>query len=312
MDLRRLSYFVAVAEEQHYGRAAARLHISTSPLSQRIRELEVSLGLTLFERTSRSVALTEAGRRLLEEARLVLASVERLEGVAAELALSFGAADTAGPGRGGSATLLVGFCHGAETIARMAARRFHERFPEVAIRPLALTSLRMFDDLIARRLSLGIVRSPIPRPDLLATRLLTRVGFDHLAVAEGHRLASVAGASASDLHDEPVLLVSRDEAPTYHDATVGYCAQHGVRPRWVEHGATQVERMLDMVAVGSGIGWLNSFQAAHLHHEGVVAVPLTPVTRFDDFHLAWRVDDRSSSVADFAAIVAEVVSEVTQ
>ena len=76
-DLRRLRYFVTVAEELHFGRAAARLHVTTPPLSQRIRELEESLGVTLFERTSRRVALTAAGARLLADARAVLAAMEQ-------------------------------------------------------------------------------------------------------------------------------------------------------------------------------------------------------------------------------------------
>jgi DNA-binding transcriptional LysR family regulator len=304
MDLRRLRYFVAVAEEEHFGRAAARLHISTPPLSQRIAEFENELGLALFERTSRKVSLTDAGRRLLDEARLVLRSVDRLEQVAAQLA-STDANEAA-------ARLSVGFCHGAETVARLAARRFHERRPDVAIQPSALTSLRMFDDLLSGKLAVGIVRNPIPRPDVLASQLLGRVGFDHVAVPETHTLAKHAVITPTDLNDEPVLLVSRTEAPTYHDATIGYCAQHGARPKWVEHSATQVERMLDMVSVGSGIGWLNAFQAAHIQHQGVVIVPLQPVTRFDEFHLAWRVDDHSTSVADFVTIATEVVQEGTQ
>jgi DNA-binding transcriptional LysR family regulator len=303
MDLRRLRYFVAVAEEEHFGRAAARLHMSTPPLSQRIAEFENELGLVLFERTSRKVSLTDAGRRLLDEARLVLRSVERLEQVAAQL------------GNGDRdprpARLSIGFCHGAETVARLAARRFHERRPDIAIQPSALTSLRMFDDLLHAKLAVGIVRSPIPRPDVLASQLLGRVGFDHLAVPETHPLAARTTISPADLDGESVLLVSRAEAPTYHDATIGYCAQHGTHPKWIEHSATQVERMLDMVSVGSGIGWLNAFQA-QIQHPGVVIVPLQPVTRFDEFHLAWRVDDHSSSVVDFVAIATEVVREGTQ
>jgi DNA-binding transcriptional LysR family regulator len=303
MDLRRLRYFVAVAEEEHFGRAAARLHMSTPPLSQRIAEFESELGLVLFERTSRKVSLTDAGRRLLDEARLVLRSVDRLEQVAAQLAKPDPNESTP--------RLSVGFCHGAETVARLAARRFHERRPDIAIQPSALTSLRMFDDLLSGKLAVGIVRNPIPRPDVLASQLLGRVGFDHLAIPENHPLASSEVITPTDLTNESVLLVARSEAPTYHDATIGYCAQHGARPNWVEHSATQVERMLDMVSVGSGIGWLNAFQAAHIQHPGVVIVPLQPVTRFDEFHLAWRVDDHSTSVADFVAIATEVVQEGT-
>ena len=300
MDLRRLRYFVAVAEEQHYGRAAARLHMSTPPLSQRIRELEEELGVMLFERSSRKVALTDGGRRLLEEARHVLAAVDRLEVVADDLRSTTD--DTPRP-------LTVGFCHGSESLIRQAARRFHERQPQSEIRPAALSTLRMFDDILNRRLSIGVVRAPIPSPDRLASRFLTHVAFDHLAVPEGHPLSRQPVIRATDLEGQPVLLVSRDDAPTYHDATLGYLAEHGVRARLVEHAATQVERMLDMVAVGSGIGWLNEYQARNVHHEGVAVVPLEPVTRFDSFHLVWRIDERSPDIDRFVEIITEIVNE---
>ncbi len=298
VDLRRLRYFAAVADEQHFGRAAAKLHMSTPPLSQRIRELEAELGLVLFERNSRRVALTDAGRHVLDEARQVLVAVDRLEAVASTLRTQSVVTVDA---------LTFGFCQGSEWIAGVAARRFHEVNPDTPIRPAALTTLRMFDDIQAGRLSIGIVRAPNPRPDVVASRLLTRVAFDHLAVPVGHRLAAASVIDVHDLADEQTLLVSRVDAPTFHDATLAYLAEHGVRPRWVEHPATQVERMLDMVAVGTGIGWLNEYQARNVRHEGVVAVPLTPVTRFDEFHLAWRVGERSTAVEEFTRIVTEVV-----
>jgi DNA-binding transcriptional LysR family regulator len=300
MDLRRLRYFVAVAEEQHYGRAAARLHISTPPLSQRIQELEAELGLTLFHRNSRRVALTDAGSRLLAEARLVLAAVDRLELTASSLR----SVDQVTP-----TSLTLGFCHGSEFISRTASRRFRTLHPEIAIHPAALTSVRMFDDIGAGRLAVGIVRGPIPHPDRLASRFLTRVAFDHLAVPQEHPLSEKDVINAADLEGQSMLLVARSDAPTYHDATLGYIAEHGVRVKWVEHSATQVERMLDMVAVGSGLGWLNRYQAANLSHDGVKIVALTPVTRFDEFHLAWRVDDRSSALEEFIAIAIQVVEE---
>ncbi len=306
MDLRRLRYFVAVAEEGHYGRAAARLHISTPPLSQRIQELENELGLVLLERTSRKVALTPAGQEMLDRARVVLAAVDDLELSAGKLRAPSGRTDR---------SLTIGFCHGSESIVRTAARRFHERHPETAIHPEALTSMRMFEDLQSSRLAIGIVRAPIPNvpkeSDRLASRLLCRVPFDHLAVPEGHPLAAVGTINVTDLEGQAVLLVSREQAPTYHDATLAYLAEHGVRPRWVDHSATQVERMLDMVAVGSGIGWLNRSQVANVHHEGVVVVALEPVSRFDEFHLAWRVDNQSAELPAFITIVTDVVQENT-
>ena len=293
MDLRRLEYFVAVAEELHYGRAAARLHMSTPPLSQRIRELEAELGVVLFERSSRRVEITPAGLRLLTEARNVLAAAERLRGVADAESARVG--ESGGP-------LLLAYCHGSEDIALAAARAFREHHPEVAVRPSAQTSLRTFEDLRTGKVTVGIARAPVPFPDRLVARMLCRVAFDHVAVPERHRLARAEVVHARDLDGQPVLLVERAGAPVYHDATIAYCVEHGVRPEWVEHPVTQVERMLDMVAVGSGIGWLNTWQAGHAARDGVVVRPLEPITRFDEFQLVWRIDDRSAALVDFTDV----------
>jgi DNA-binding transcriptional LysR family regulator len=290
-----LRYFVAVAEEQHFGRAAARLNMSTPPLSQRIRELEAELGVRLFERSSRRVALTDAGQRLLPEALAVLRAADRFGTVATQLA-------TAGT------SLQLAYCHGSERAAFAAARLFHQRHPDVAVRPSALTSLRIFRDLRAGKLAVGIVHGPVPMSaaDRFSTRLLATVPFDHLSIPEGHRLAGRDVVDAVELDGEAVLLVERADAPTYHDATLAYCASVGAQPAWVLHPASQVERVLDMVGVGSGIGWLNAWQADQVHHDGVVVRPLMPVARFDEFHLVWRRDDTSAETHSFLAIAAEV------
>ena len=291
MDLRRLRYFVAVAEEQHFGRAAARLHLSAPPLSQRIRELEADLGVRLFDRTSRQVALTDAGARLLDEARAVLAAADHLSAVAAQLA------------RAGTA-LALGYCHGSERVAFVAAQRFRALHPDVSVRPVAQTSLRIYDGLRAGRIGVGIVHAPVP--EVLASSPLARVPFSHLSVPDSHSLASRDVIDATELDGEAMLLVDRADAPTFHDDTVAYCTALGVRPAWVLHPASQVERVLDMVAVGTGIGWLNAWQAEHIRREGVRVIPLSPVTRFDDFHLAWRADDGSATIAQFVEIALEV------
>jgi DNA-binding transcriptional LysR family regulator len=296
MDLRRLTYFVTVAEEEHFGRAAARLHMTAPPLSQRIRELEAELGVQLFERSTRQVHLTPAGSRLLHEARSALRAIDRFSSLAETLRR---AADST------EQELSLGYCHGSEHAALTAARTFHDAHPHVAVRPAAFTSLRIFKDLRDGRLTVGLVHPPVPYPHTLGSRLLARVPFDHVAVPQTHPLARQSVVQAKDLEGQPVLLVEREDAPTYHDATLAYCAALDVRPAWVVHPASQVERMLDMVAVGSGIGWLNAWQAAHVSREGVVIRPLRPIERFDEFRLVWRLDDRSKSVKQFVDIAVE-------
>jgi DNA-binding transcriptional LysR family regulator len=292
IDLRRLNYFVTVAEERHFGRAAARLHMSTPPLSQRIRELEGELGLRLFDRTSRRVELTIAGERLLAEARMVIASAERFRQVAGQLAAD-------------PVDLGLGFCHGSEGGAMRAMRQFHEQQPDITLRPGAMTSLMIYDGLRTGRMSVGIVRGAVPDSDRVISVPLARVPVDHVAIPAGHRLAELATVSIDDLESESVLVVDRNEAPQAHDDITAYCASHGVRPRWVLHGATQVERMLDMVAVGSGVGWLNSWQADSVGRADVAVRPLTPVELHDEFRVAWRVGDTSPATSACVRVILE-------
>ena len=213
--------------------------------------------------------------------------------------------DLRSTGRGAASSLAVGYCHGSERAALAAARRFHERVPDVPIRPAALTSLRIFRDLRAGRLAVGIVHGPVADPDELSSTTLARVPFDHVAVPAGHRLARRKVIDVRDLDGEPVLLVDRADAPAAHDASVAYTDAHGVQPAWVVHPASQVERVLDMVAVGTGIGWLNAWQAAQVAHDGVVVRPLRPATRVDELHLVWRRDDTTAATRTFLDIAQE-------
>ena len=294
VDVRRLRYFVAVAEERHFGRAAARLHVTTPPLSQRIRELEQALGLELFERTSRHVSLTAAGERLLLEAREVLRTMDRFTSVAAELA---------------SAPHLcaVGYCHGSERGMMRTIKSLRAARPDVLLRADGLTSLRILDGLRTGALDAGIVRGPMLEPGRLTSAPLTQVPVDHVAVPTGHHLAAVDVVEAGALHAEPVLIVDRDDAPTAHDAIESYCTAAGARPRWITHAAVQVERVLDQVAVGTGLGWLNSWQAEPAARRPDVAVrPLRPVSLYDEFCVVWRADDTSDTTAGFVEMARTV------
>lgn len=293
VDLRRLRYFVAVAEELHFGRAAARLHISAPPLSQRIRELERELGVSLFERTSRRVALTPAGERLLVDARDVLRAKDRFDTAAAQLALA-------------PTIWTVGYCHGSEDGMMRTIRAFRTEHPDAVVRPDGLTSLLILDGLRAGRMAVGIVRGPVAEPGRLASVPLARVPVDHVAVPPDHRLAGRAVVQAHDLDDEAVLVVERSDAPTAHDEIESYCTAMGARPRWVTHAAIQVERVLDLVALGTGTCWLNSWQAQRASsREDVVVRRLRPVELYDEFRVAWRVGDPSAMTAAFVRIALE-------
>jgi DNA-binding transcriptional LysR family regulator len=287
VDLRRLRYFVAVAEERHFGRAAARLHLTTPPLSQRIRELEESLGVALFERTSRRVTLTAAGERLLDDARAVLRAMGRFTDTARELA----AAPT---------TWALGYCHGSERAVMQAIGAFRTTHPDVVVRADGLTSLRILDGLRAGTLAAGIARGPVTEAGRLVSAALARVPVDHVAVPPGHPLAAADVVDAAQLDGEPVLVVDRADAPTAHDEIEAYCAAAGARPRWIAHAAVQVERVLDQVALGTGIGWLNAWQAEPAGRRTDVAVrPLRPVALFDNFRVVWRAADETAMTAAF-------------
>jgi DNA-binding transcriptional LysR family regulator len=294
-----LRYFVAVAEELHFGRAATRLHMSAPPLSQRIRELEGELGLALFERTSRRVALTPAGERLLAEARDVLRAVDRFDTTAAALA---SAASSAGAG----VACTVAYCHGSEVGMMRTIGAFRAEHPDAVVRPDGLTSLLILDGLRAGRVAVGFLRGPVAEPGRVASVPLARVPVDHVAVPPDHRLARRAVVEAGDLDDEPVLVVERTDAPTAHDEIVAYCTAMGARPRWVTHGPVQVERELDLVALGSGIAWLNAWQAAPAaRRDDVVVRPLRPADLYDDFRVAWRAGDPSPVTAAFVRVALE-------
>jgi DNA-binding transcriptional LysR family regulator len=136
---------------------------------------------------------------------------------------------------------------------------------------------------------------------------LARVPVDHVVLPPDHRLAtSQPVVQARDLDDQPVLVVERSDAPTAHDEIQSYCTAMGARPRWVPHAAVQVERVLDLVALGTGIGWLNSWQAERARsRRDVVVRPLRPVELYDEFRIAWRAGDPSPVTAALVRVALE-------
>jgi DNA-binding transcriptional LysR family regulator len=290
MELRRLRYFVAMATELHFGRAATRLGIAQPALSQQIRKLEAELSVRLLERSSgnRAVALTEPGRVLLGEA------TELLERAARAAALTKAAAQQPG-GR-----LRVSYTRSAPNEpARSIVAEFRRRYPSVEVLlTLGYTGLHI-EQLRSGQLDAAFVRPPLDEPDLD----LLVVGADPLVVAlpAGHRLARRRRVRPAELAGEPVVSWPRRNAPGLHDlirdAVWGWDAQ-----REVVCEEPDDEQVLRAVAAGAGVAVLPSARLATLK------VPSVVIRRFADpapttaLAVAWRRADAAAALACFLEV----------
>ena len=216
MNLRHLQYFIAVAEELHFGRAAARLHIAQPPLSQMIRRLESELKVTLFRRNRRTVELTAAGSAFLVHARLAVAELERGREAAARAE------------RGQVGQLVLGMVPSGDTkLFTEVLRRFGERFPEVRLVLQSLSTTAQVEAIQEGHLDVGFLRMPVRAP-WLAIRAISRETLV-VALPSCHPLARKKTVRLSDLSDEPNIMFPRRLAPDYYDSIVSLFRQSGQR-----------------------------------------------------------------------------------
>lgn len=238
MDLRHLRYFVAVAEELHFGRAAARLHIAQPPLSRQIRDLEEELGVVLFERDRRRVALTQAGTVFLDEARKVLAQLE--EGIVAARRAQ----------RGEVGILRIGYV-GSVAYSGLPeiVRHFRSRRPSVDVRVLEMTPAAQISAILAGGLDVGFLRAPVDEPGLAVQVVLDEELM--AALPSGHPLAHRKTLTLASLAREPFVLTARARGSGYHDHILTTCRSAGFSPRVVHEGSHF--DVLCLVAAGSGV-----------------------------------------------------------
>lgn len=243
MDLRHLRYFVCVAEEMHFGRAAQRLGISQPPLSQQIRALEDELGVQLFERTSRRVRLTEVGQLFEPEARQTLLQAERAGRIARYAQ------------RGEVGTLALGVTASGPFVPQIADTLydFRQRYPDVELTLRELGRDEQIEAVRDRRLDLGIVRDfDTPAlPPAMTSRCLSTEDMV-LALRNDHPLARRASTLAiDDLVDEPLVLYGGANGAGFNEHFVALCARRGFAPR-VAHEALSLATLLGLVAAGFG------------------------------------------------------------
>jgi DNA-binding transcriptional LysR family regulator len=290
MELRHLRSFLAVAEELHFGRAAARLQISQPPLSQQIRRLEDELGARLFRRTKRRVELTSAGQAFLTEARQTLAQAERAVRVAQRAE------------RGELGELVVGYVTSVsyEPLPDVI-RMFRKRFPDVDLRLQNLRSVQQRQALVDRRIDVGFVRPEATDPRLSYEALWRESVV--VALPGNHTLARRAIVDASDLATELFVVVAPDDASAFHDQVLALCRRAGFIPR-VASRVPDVQAAIALVAAGLGISPVPA-AAQGFKRKGVVYRPLRPYTFRMEMGLAWRRDDDSVLVQHFRRVARE-------
>ena len=189
IDLRQLRYFVAVAEDLHFSRAAERLRVDQATLSRHVRRLEEKLGTRLFERTTRHVALTDAGEALLEKARETLAAADSAVAAAHQAA------------KGHTSVLRVGMMvQVAEPLRSAAFNLFEERYPDVALKPMSYPFIDPSCGLESRETDVALVWLPIENPDIETERLFEEPRY--FIVANDHRLAPKRAIRLEDVEDE--------------------------------------------------------------------------------------------------------------
>ena len=273
MELRRIRYFLAVAEELHFGRAAEKLNMAQPPLSEQIRKLEDELGFKLFNRTSRTVALTEAGKVFLSGARKSMEQLERASLIALQVH------------RGEKGHLAMGFVGSiCVTILPIILQHLRRTLPELELELHKFSSSRLIAESVRRReLDIGILH-PTPVEDL-HSRTIQRDQF-MVAFWDGHHLAREKTLRLTDIAGEEFILFPPNQGTVVNTVTHNVCKRAGFTPR-IAHYVDDVYTMLGLIAARMGIALLPGSLDA-LKTRGISFRPLVDVEESLDLVLNWN------------------------
>ncbi|HEY9817895.1 MAG TPA: LysR family transcriptional regulator [Candidatus Obscuribacterales bacterium] len=275
IEFRHLRYFVAVAEELHFGRAAERLHMAQPPLSQQIRQLEEQLGFQLFHRTKRRVTLTEAGQVFLEHSQDLLQQLER--------AVESGRQAS----RGEVGQLAIGFVSSATyNVLPMILHEFRDRFPQVNLTLRELTTDQQVRWLAENRLDVGFIRPPIDDAQLKTQVILQEPLV--VALPVHHPLAALEAIPLKSLAGESFILFPRRLAPGLYDQVISLCQSADFSPKVVQE-AIQMQTIVSLVAARMGVA-IVPISIQHLGRTGVVYRPLQEATPQAAIALLWHPD----------------------
>jgi DNA-binding transcriptional LysR family regulator len=291
MELRHLRYFVGVGEEQHFGRAAARLHIAQPALSRQIQDLEKEIGFVLFDRLPRGVRLNAAGKLFLSDARRILQDVDEAKFRAGRIAHG-----KAGTLRIGIATALS--WHG---MVVDAFREFRRRQPDAELELHHLISIHLVEAIASGRLDAGFATGFLPLGKDLEHWQFAEDRI-MLAVPKGHPLTRQKTVRLKDLRDTPFIWIHRWANPVLYDRMMQTCARGGLSAPRIVQEATDRDTQLGLVQCRIGIAWLNESTRWHCPR-GVVLLPVVDMDIRLPFNLIWKKDNSSPLLQKFVAQV---------
>ena len=291
MELRHLRYFVAVGEEQHFGRAAKRLNVAQPALSRQIHDLEEEIGFKLLDRLPRGVKLSAAGKPFLQDARRILHDIDESTARAARVA------------HGQSGTLRVGFAENASWhgVVPDSIRRFREQHPDVELQVEPASSLQQVEALRTGRLDAGFVNF-MPQADSDLAELAVAVHDVELAVPKRHPLTKLKALRLRHLVDAPFIWFPRRASPALYDRLMDECHRGGLKsPRIIQEGFNEAT-ILSLVSTGLGVGWVLG-SARWRCPQTVSILPVADLKVAVRLTLAWRRDNTSPLLARFVSEV---------
>jgi DNA-binding transcriptional LysR family regulator len=296
MELRHLRYFLALAEELSFTRAAERVGIAQPPFSQQIQALEQEMGVRLVDRTPRRVVLTEAGTVFAERVRFILSRIGEAVVVTQQV------------GRGMSGHVCVGFTesgcfHPAVTRTLL---EFRQAYPALHVTLQENKSTNLVAMIREGTVDAAFIRPPFEADEVVAYAPLLHEKMV-VAVPKGHRLASRKATTLAGLSDEAFVFYHRDVRPGLTDAVIAACERSGFRPR-LSQEAPQLTSTLNLVAAGLGVSIVPE-SLKHLRTNDIVYLRLTGNAPQAALGLASRADERSAAVDNFIAVALRVADD---
>jgi DNA-binding transcriptional LysR family regulator len=299
MELRHLRYFIAAAEEEHFGRASERLHVTRPAVSQIVADLEDELGTALFERLAHRVKLTAAGRALLPQ----------LQAIMGDLSQSLAMAKRVGEGKTGALSIGYGSLTLLHPLFRAAIRQFHESLPDVTLSLIEMPTSEQVRAIADGRIHAGFMHfgprsaagrkkksaADLPQDETVLERFRIQAGGLAVAVASDHPLARRRSVSLADLAKEHFVVVPGSSVSPGYGPLFALCQKAGFEPQIVQEVST-IASQLNLVSVGMGIG-LTVASKNFNYPSSLVVVPLNDVNYTTTFVLGW-LKGRTEPVLD--------------